>query len=224
VHGAFAETTLWSGVIAALRHAAIEAVAVATPLGGLRSDAAYVASLAAAVGGDVVLAGHGYGGAVITAAATPNVTALVYVAAFAPDEGESCVGLLAGAGDHRALAAIEPAIVQRGDGPRTVEATLRRDRFRELAAGDLPAADALTAAATQRAVVAGALDERAAAPAWRRLPTWYVVATRDRMLPPGLQRKLAERAGADIVELDASHAVARSRPAEVAEVIARAAR
>jgi len=213
-------------VVTALRHAGIEAVAVATPLGGLRSDAAYVASLARAVDDDVVLAGEGYGGAVITAAAgsCPNATGLVYVAAFAPDEGESCVGLLAGAGDPRPLEAIHPAIVERGDGLGTVEASIRRDRFRDLAAGDLSLDDALTAAATQRAVVAGALDEPAPAPAWRTLPSWYVVATRDRMLAPQLQRTLARRAGAEIVELDASHAVSRSRPSEVADVIARAAR
>jgi pimeloyl-ACP methyl ester carboxylesterase len=209
-------------VIAALRGAGIEAVAVATPLAGLRSDAAYVASLAQAVGGDVVLAGEGYGGAVITAAATacPNVTALVYVAAFAPDEGERCVSAL----DGRAIEAIEPAIVQRGDGPRTVEATLRRDRFRDVAAADLPLDEALTAAATQRAVLTRALDEPAPPPAWRTLPSWYVVATRDRLLAPRVQHDLARRAGSTLVELDASHAVARTRPAEVAEVIARAAR
>src|SRR6188472_1179063 len=107
VHGAFADTSVWADVVGALRRSGIEAVAVATPLTGLRSDAAYVASLARATSGSVVLAGHDYGGAVITAADAANVSALVYVAAFAPEAGETCVALLA----PRVLRALRPAVV-----------------------------------------------------------------------------------------------------------------
>jgi pimeloyl-ACP methyl ester carboxylesterase len=194
-------------VIATLRRAGIEALAVATPLVGLRSDAAYVASLAQAVGGPVVLAGHGTGGAVIAAAAAKNVTGVVYIAALTPAAGERGGNLLSAA----ALEALRPATIG-----TSVELTLRRDRYRELVAGDLPHEDALVMAATQRPIQAAALDEPAPAPA--PVPAWFVVATRDRLLAP------RARAAGEVVELAASHAVPRSRPAEVAEVIERAAR
>jgi pimeloyl-ACP methyl ester carboxylesterase len=194
-------------VIATLRRAGIEALAVATPLVGLHSDAAYLASLVQAVGGPVVLAGHGTGGAVIAAAAATNVTGLVYVAALTPAAGERGGHLLSAS----ALEALRPATIG-----KSVELTLRRDRYRELVAGDLPHEDALVMAATQRPIQAAALDEPAPGPA--TVPAWYVVATRDRLLAPR-----APTAG-EIVELAASHAVPRSRPAEVAEVIERAAR
>jgi len=201
-------------VITVLRRAGIDAVAVATPLAGLQSDATYVASLARSVDGPVVLAGHDYGGAVITASAAANVVGLVYVAALAPAEGETSVGLL----EPQALEALWPVVVSRG-----VEAILRRDRYRDLVAGDLPLEDALTAAATQRPVLANALGEAAPAPTWGRLPSWFVVARRDRLVAPERQRAMAVRAGGEVVELDASHNVPRSKPDDVAEVIARAA-
>lgn len=225
VHGAFTETTTWAGVVGELRRRAVDAVALPTPLGGLRTDAAYVASRAAGVDGAVLLVGEGYGGAVVSAAAAgaPNVRGLVLVAAFAPDEGESCIDLLRASGDVRGLDALLPTVVRHGEGPATVEASIRCDAYPELVAGDLAEEDARTAAATQRAVLTAALEEPAPPPAWRTLPSWFVVAGGDRLVAPSAQRAMAERAGAEITELDASHAVARSRSADVADVIARAA-
>lgn len=226
VHGAFTETTTWSGVVADLRRRGIDAVAVPTPLTGLRADAAYVASRASGVDGPVLVAGEGYGGAVISAAApaAPNVVGLVFVAALVPDEGESCVELVRAAGDTRGIDALLPAVVRLADGTAAVEASIRRDAYRDVVAGDLSADEALTAAATQRTVLAGALDEPSPAVGWRALPSWFVIATRDRLVSPAAQRTMALRAGSLTVEVDASHAVCRSRPAEVAEVIATAAR
>ena len=191
-------------MIATLRGAGFAALAVSTPLAGVGSDAAYVASLVGAAGGPVVLAGHGTGGAVIAAVPPePNLTALVYVAALAPAAGERGAHLISAA----ALEALRPT---------PVGLVLRRDRYRELVAGDLPLEDALVMAATQRPIEAAALDEPAPAPA--AVPASFVVATRDRLLHPRAPT------GGEVVELTASHAVPRSRPVEVSEVIARAAR
>lgn len=184
-----------------------------------------MASRAAGTDGAVLLVGEGYGGAVISSAAgeARNVAGLVFVAAFAPEQGESCVDLLRASGETGGLEAVQPAVVRHGDGPAAVEASIRRDAYRDLVAGDLPAEDALTAAATQRAVMASALDEPAPAAAWHTLPSWFVVAAGDRLVPAAAQRAMARRTGGEVVELDASHAVARSRPGDVADVIARAA-
>lgn len=225
VHGAFTETTTWAGVVGELRRRAVDAVALPTPLGGLRTDAAYVASRAAGVDGAVLLVGEGYGGAVISAAAAgaPNVRGLVFVAAFAPDEGESCIDLVRASGDLRGLDALLPTVVRHGGGPATVEASIRREAYPALVAADLPEDVAQTAAATQRTVLTAALEEPAPPPAWRTLPSWFVLTGGDRLVPPAAQRAMAQRAGAEVTELDASHAVARSRPSDVADVIARAA-
>lgn len=224
VHDAFDDTSGWSSVIGALHARTIDATAVGNPLAGLRRDAAYVASVAGGIDGPVLLAGHGYGGAVISVAAdaSANVRAVVFVAAFAPDEGESCVDLLRTSVDPRPITALRPAVVQREDGPATIDAVVRRDRFREMVAGDVPLDAAEILAAQQRAVAASALEERAAAAAWRRLASWRVIATHDRLVPLDVQHRMAVREGSETTEVIASHAVARTQAEDVAAVIARA--
>jgi len=207
VHGAFSETSVWADVIAALRRERIEAIAVANPLSGLTSDATYVASLARSFDGPVVLAGHGYGGAVISAVAAANVVGLVYVAAFAPAAGERCVELV----DAQALEALRPGVVRDG----AVEISVRAEAFSGLLGGEF---------ALQRPVLARALDEPAPAPAWERLPSWFVLARRDAVVGVERQRAMAARAGSETITLDAGHDVARTHPDEVAAMLLRATR
>jgi len=204
--------------------AAVEAVAFATPLQGLSHDAAHLAAAARAIDGSVLLVGHAYGGAVVTVAgaSAPNVAALVFVAGFALEEGESCVGVLATGAPL--LAALTPAVVAGTGGPPAVELSVRRDAFGALIAAGLPAGATAVAAASQRPVNALALEEPAAAAAWRTLPSWYVVATADRTLPVSAQRAMAGRAGAETIEVEAGHAIARSHAAVLAALIERVAR
>ncbi|GAA4720281.1 alpha/beta fold hydrolase [Phytohabitans rumicis] len=219
VHGAFAESSSWGGVISELRQAGHGTIAAANPLRSLSGDAASVSSLLGSIPGPIVLVGHSYGGAVISNAATghDNVRALVYVAAFAPLEGESIFelsGRLPGSTLGDTLDA-----VPLGDG--SVELYIRQDRFHEQFAADVPAAEAAVLAATQRPLRDIALREHAGPPAWRSLPSWFVFGDADRNIPVAAHRLMAERAGAKAtVELTGtSHAITISRPGEVAEVI-----
>lgn len=206
VHGAFGETSVWADVIAALRRERIEAIAVANPLSGLTSDATYVASLARSLDGPVVLGGHDYGGAVISAVAASNVTALVFVAAFAPAYGERCVEWL----EPDVLEALRPGVVRDG----AVELAVRAEAYGGLVGGDF---------ALQRPVLTRALDEPAPAPAWKRLPSWFVVAARDRLIAADRQRGMAARAGGEVLCVDADHDLPRTHPEEVADSLLRAA-
>jgi len=207
VHGAFGETSIWADVIAVLRRERIEAIAVANPLSGLSSDATYVASLARAFDGPVVLGGHDYGGAVIGGVDAPNVVGLVYVAGFALAAGETCVGLLA----PSVLAALRPGVVRGG----AFELSVASDRFQDVIDGEF---------ALQRPVLPGALDEPAPAPLWATVPSWFVVAARDGFVGAAVQRRMAARAGSAVVELDATHRVPRTHAAEVAAELLLAAR
>lgn len=222
VHGAFAESASWSGVIAALTATGHRAVAAANPLRGLAADAAAVSDLVRAIDGPVVLVGHSYGGAVITEVEADNVVSLVYVAAFAPEPGESCFELSARYPGSTLGEALEP--VARGDG--TTDLTIAQERFHTQFCADVPAGDAALMAATQRPVTREALLEPAGERAlWTRLPSWFVVPEGDRNIPAEVQRYMAGRAGARrTLELDgASHAVAVSRPRAVTELILEAA-
>lgn len=207
VHGAFGETSIWADVIAALRRERIEAIAVANPLSGLSSDATYVASLARWIDGPVVLGGHDYGGAVISAAVSANVVGLVYVAGLAPAAGETCAALLS----PRVLGALRPGVVRDG----AVELDVRADAYGALLGGE---------PALQRPVVARAFDEPLAAAGWERVPSWFVVAARDAFVAAERQRFMAARAGGEVVELDAAHDVPRTHAADVSTVLLRAAR
>lgn len=225
VHGAFADASGWAGVIGELQQVGMEVYAPALPLRGLASDATYIASVAAQFDGPALLVGHGYGGAVVSVAAShvENVVGLVYVAAVVLERGERSVDASTGFPAMASRAALRPAEFRTVDGAAAIDLYLRADAFHEAFAADLPAASAATMAATQRPIAATALDEKAQAAGWRTRPSWYLVATADRMLHPDAQRFMARRAGAQTVEVDGSHAVALSQPAAVAALIRTAA-
>ncbi|MCE7000735.1 alpha/beta hydrolase [Saccharothrix sp. S26] len=218
VHGAFADGSSWAKVIDLLRERGVDAVAVSNPLRGLAHDGDYVASVAGQVDGPVVLVGHSYGGPVITHAATKaaNVKALVYVASFGVDRGQSALSSVEGFPPVELNTSLVPQRFPDGDDTDT-EFTIRRDAFASVFAADLPAEVTATAAVSQRPIAARALAEPLSVePAWKALPSWFVVATADNAINPDSQRAAAGRLGATTVEVEASHAIALSRPAEVA--------
>jgi pimeloyl-ACP methyl ester carboxylesterase len=222
VHGAFAESASWNGVIDALTATGHRAVAAANPLRGLADDAAAVSDFVRAIEGPVVLVGHSYGGAVITNVDADNVVSLVYVAAFAPEPGESCFDLSAKFPGSTLGEALEP--IARADG--TTDLTIAAERFHTQFCADVRATDAALMAATQRPVLREALVEPSGERAsWKERPSWFVVAELDRNIPAAVQRFMAERAGAQrAIELEgASHAAAVSRPHTVADLILEAA-
>ncbi|WP_019180252.1 alpha/beta fold hydrolase [Microbacterium yannicii] len=224
VHGAFAESASWNGVIARLQGHGVTAVAVANPLRSVAGDAAYVRDVIASVGGPVILVGHSYGGLVITEAAADNdaVVGLVYVCAFVPDTGQSAFELSTSApgstlGD--ALAAYPLA----GGGN---EFAIRPDAFHHQFAADVDEAETALMAATQRPVTEAALSEGLPTPrpAWKSIPSWHVFGDQDLNIPVAVHRAGAERAASrGIHEIaGASHAISVSQPDAVAAVIAEA--
>ena len=225
VHGAFADGSMWAAVIIELQAAGVEAIALANPLRSLASDAAYIAGAAAEIDGPVMLAGHGYGGAVITAAgaAAGNVVGLVYVAGFALDQGESALDITRRFPGSQLLPALRPASCPGANGDPAVELYLDREAYPRLFATGLPRRQAEAAAAGQRPITAAAFEEKAPAAAWKRTSCWYTVATADQLIPLTAQRFMAERARARTIEIDASHAIALTQPAPVARQIAAAA-
>jgi pimeloyl-ACP methyl ester carboxylesterase len=226
VHGAFADAGSWSGVIAELQEQGIPVIAPPNPLRGLASDAAYVASVAAQIDGPVVLVGHSYGGALITVAGTTeNVVGLVYVAAYVLEEGES-LGELQGRFPLSPLVgSLKQWTYPVPGGEPAVEVTIAEDAFPSVFAADVPADVTKVLAASQRPLAAAAFEETAAAAAWKTKPSWALVAAADEAINPEVERFGAKRAGATVVELEgASHAVAVSRPKEVADLIREAVR
>lgn len=225
VHGAFADSSSWNGVVEELRTHGYTVVAAANPLRGLSTDADYVRQLVASVDGPVVLAGHSYGGAVISNAARglDQVKALVYVAAFVPDEGESALALAGGFPGSTLGEALRPVPVTLADGNQVVDLYIEAEKFHRQFAADVPEAIAAAMAVTQRPVTDVALGEGSGAPAWRTIPSWVLVATEDRNIPPQAQVFMAERAQATVVSVPASHAVGVSRPGDVARLIDEAA-
>jgi pimeloyl-ACP methyl ester carboxylesterase len=218
VHGAFAESASWNGVLEALSGAGQPAVAAANPLRGLAADAAAVSDFVRSIDGPVVLVAHSYGGSVITNVDAENVVSLVYVAAFAPAPGESCFGL----SEKFPGSTLGDALTPFG----ASDLLIARDRFRAQFCADVSAPDALLMAATQRPVTQAALLEASGERArWRELPSWFVVAELDRNIPAAVQHYMADRAGSQrTIELaGASHAVAVSRPHAVADLILEAA-
>jgi pimeloyl-ACP methyl ester carboxylesterase len=216
---------MWAGVITELQAIGIDVIAVASPLRGLTSDAAYVASAVAEIDGPVLLAGHDYGGAVITAAgsAAGNLTGLVYVAAFAPDEGESALDITGRFPGSLLMPALRPAAFPGIDGDPAIELYIDREAYPRVFAADLPGRLAAAAAAAQRPITATAFEEKSPAPAWKTAPSWYIVATADQLIPPESQEFMARRAGAHTITIPASHAIALTQPAAVAGHIAAAA-
>lgn len=221
VHGAFAESASWNGVVEQLQRQGHDVVAVANPLRSVSGDAAYVRDVLRATGGPVVLVGHSYGGFVITEAAADNdeVVGLVYVGAFAPDHGESAFQLstmFPGSTLGDALTAYP--LASGGD-----EFAITRERFHHQFAADVPAGQAALMAATQRPVTQAALTDGlpTEAPAWRQRPSWFVFGDQDLNIPVALQRFMADRAGAKgVTEVaGASHAISVSAPDAVVTTI-----
>jgi pimeloyl-ACP methyl ester carboxylesterase len=224
VHGAFADSSSWNGVAARLLARGYPVVAVANPLRSVKGDAAYLDGVVAAVHGPVVLVGHSYGGAVICNAdhAGGKVKALVFVAAFALEAGETAAGLSSRFPGSTLGAALAPPVVLPGGGH---DLYIRQARFHEQFAADLPAADAAVAAVAQRPVTEAALNEPSGTPAWVSVPSWSIYGSADRNIPPQALAFMARRARVRrVVEIDgASHLVMASHPDEVARLIAEAA-
>jgi pimeloyl-ACP methyl ester carboxylesterase len=226
LHGAFADASSWNGVVERLQASGLRVTAPANPLRGIAFDSAYVASVLAQTAGPVLAVGHSYGGAVISNAATGagNVVGLVFVAAFAPDEGERLGEVESGSRDSVLNSALVPLRYPTGDGGQTAtEFAIDPAKFRDAFAADLPPEQTALMAATQRPIAEAAFSEPSGPPAWKSLPCWAVVATGDKAAGADVIRSMAERAGATITEADGSHVIMVSQPELVTEVIRTAA-
>ena len=227
VHGAFADSSGWDGVMRRLRKEGYPVRAASNPLRGLAGDATYVADFLHSINGPVILVGHSYGGAVITnaAAGAPNVKALVYVAAFAPDTGESLGALSMRTVEHQVPPLpLERVMFTEPDGSTGVDLYLKTAEFRAAFAADVDPATAADMAATQRPIDAAAFGSTSGSPAWKDIPSWYLVATRDQAIAPDLERYMAARAGSHTIEVNSSHAAMVSHPGAVAQLIEQADR
>ena len=212
VHGGFVDGSGWQAVYDELSDRGIKARVVQNPTTSLDADVAATHLLIESEPGPVVLVGHSYGGVVVTEAGThEQVAALVYIAAFAPDKGESVNTLIA---DPPPGAPVPPILP-----PTNGFLFLDRDKFADSFAADVPAPLAQFMADSQVPWGVDALTGTVSEPAWRQKPSWYLVATDDRMIPPPAQRAMAERTGAIVAETPASHSVYVSRPSAVADII-----
>jgi pimeloyl-ACP methyl ester carboxylesterase len=226
VHGAFADASSWNGVIKRLQAAGIQVTAPANPLRGISTDSAYIASFLNQVSGPVLAVGHSYGGAVISNAATnaSNVVGLVFVAAFAPEEGERLGEVEGGSKDSVLMSALVPLQSPTGQASETaVEFAIDPAKFHDAFAADLPPDQTAVMAATQRPVAELAFSEPSGPTAWKSSPAWAVVATGDKAAGTDVVRSMAERAGAMITEVEGSHVIMVSQPGAVADVILTAA-
>lgn len=216
VHGGFVDGSGWQAVYDLLKADGFNVSIVQNQTLSLEGDVATTKQVIDAQDGPVVLVGHSYGGAVITEAGTDdNVSALVYIAAFAPDKGESVNTLIA---DPPPGAPVPPILP-----PQDGFLFLDPEKFPGSFAGDLPAAQAEFMADSQVPWGVDALGGSITEPAWRTKPSWYLVATEDRMIPPPAQRAMSERAGSTVTEVSGSHAIYVSQPRAVADLIKQAA-
>jgi pimeloyl-ACP methyl ester carboxylesterase len=221
VHGAFADSSSWNGVIERLQAEGVLVTAPGNPLRGLTSDSAYLVSVLGQTPAPVVLVGHSYGGAVISDAAhhASNVVGLVFVAAFAPEAGEILGQVTPTSKDAILGTALVPHQYPMENGGTATEFVVDPAKFHDVFAADLPADQAAVLAATQRPVADAAFSDVMGAPAWKNLPSWAVVATADKAAGTDLVRSMAARAGATTTEIDASHVVMISKPDAVTSVI-----
>jgi pimeloyl-ACP methyl ester carboxylesterase len=216
VHGGFVDGSGWEGVYKLLTRDAFEVSVVQNPTVSLDSDVEATLQVLDRQSGPTILAGHSYGGVVITEAGThENVAGLVYIAAFAPDQGESVSSLIA---DPPPGAPVPPILP-----PQDGFLLLEREKFHASFAGDLSAEQAAFMADSQVPWGLDALNGKVTDPAWRSKPSWYLVASDDRMIPPPAQRAMAARAGSTTTEAPGSHAIYVSQPSAVAELIKQAA-
>ncbi|MET0693961.1 MAG: alpha/beta hydrolase [Propionibacteriaceae bacterium] len=227
VHGAFADASGWADVTTKLQRRGYTVIAPANPLRGVASDSTYIASVLASIKGPIVLAGHSYGGEVITNAAlgNPQVKALVYVAAFAPAEGETSGALST---KYPGSQLTEENLVFRpfpiSAKETGLDAYINPAVFREVFCADLSERTAAAMAATQRPGALSTLGEPSGKPAWKTIPSWYLVAKQDHAIPPASQRFMAQRMKAHTREINSSHVAMISHPGVVADLIQDAAR
>ena len=222
VHGAFADASCWNEVVERLQAEGVQVTAPPNPLRGISIDSAYIASFLDQIPGPVLAVGHSYGGAVITNAATNanNVVGLVYVAAFAPDEGESLADIENNTRDSVLLQALDALQYPTGQGEETaVEFVIKPENIHDAFAADLPTEQTALMAATQRPFAELGFSEPSGVPAWRNLPSWAVVPTGDKAAGSDVVRSMAERAGAKITEVEGSHVIVMSQPQVVTDVI-----
>ncbi|ABR90788.1 Uncharacterized conserved protein [Janthinobacterium sp. Marseille] len=224
VHGAFADSSSWDGVSTKLIADGYKVIGAANPLRGVKSDATYVSGIVKSISGPVILVGHSYGGSVISAAANgnDNVKGLVFVAAFAPEAGESAIGLSSkfpGSTLGTALAA--PVALPDGGKDLYID----QEKFRQQFAADVSAGKAKLMAAAQRPVTEAAITEASGEPAWKKLPSWFVYGKADKNIPEAALAFMAKRANSQktIAIPGASHVVMTSHPAAVAKLIETAA-
>ncbi|GAB2832058.1 alpha/beta fold hydrolase [Microbacterium insulae] len=226
VHGAFADSSGWSLVSAALQAEGYPVQAFSNPLRGVQYDSDYLRTFLDTIEGPIVLVGHSYGGAVITNAAVgdPDVKSLVYVAAYAPDAGETVqdANRLGGGdsalGEHLVIRPFPGAMA--GDADAYIDPAAYRDIF----AQDLPRSVAATFAVSQRPAALAAFGTPSGEPAWKSIPSWYIVAKQDKTIPPQAERVMAKRANAKTIELNTSHVPMLSKPLSVVSVIRDASR
>ena len=226
VHGAWADTSSWSSVIKHLQDEGFTVYAFANPLRGLASDSAYLASFLSSINGPIILVGHSYGGAVITNAATgnSNVKALIYVDAFAPDNGES-LGSLSSVPPPPG----QPSSCLSGDPTQIfnfvplsnhdVDLYVKQSLFPSCFANDLSPETGAVLAATQRPLTFSTFTDKSGAPAWKTIPSWYLVGTLDNVIPPFAQMFMAQRINAHITQVRGSHLVMISHPEAVVDLV-----
>jgi pimeloyl-ACP methyl ester carboxylesterase len=223
VHGGFADASnSWNDVVQKLQQRGYPVIAPANPLRGLPTDSAYINSVVNSIPGPVILVGHSYGGAVITnaAAGAPNVKALVYIAAFVPDTGESLAQLITQYPGSEIQAALKPVSFPNPDGTTGTDLYIQADKLRQVFAGDLPESTTKIMAATQRPFAEVCFIVPSPAAAWRTIPSWGLVATQDKAIPPALQRFEYQRANArKTVSVAASHVAMVSHPDLVTDLI-----
>lgn len=226
VHGAFADSSGWNDVAARLIDRGYPVIAFSNPLRGPIPDAEYLRQFLTTIEGPIVLVGHSYGGAVITNAAIGNedVQSLVYVAAYAPAEGETVLAMNELGGGHTDVADHLVFRPYPGAPEGDADAFIDPAWFHRLFAQDLPRRTTRVMAATQRPAAASALFAASGPPAWEEIPSWYLVAKQDRIIPPQAERAMAKRAGATTVVIDSSHVAMMSHPGAVASLVHRAAK
>jgi pimeloyl-ACP methyl ester carboxylesterase len=222
VHGAWADATGFDPEIRALQREGFRAIGFANPLRDLAGDSTYLAEFLSTLTGPIVLVGHSYGGAIITNAVpqTTNVVGLVYVAAFAPDEGETVAGIIGRSKDSILTTAMLEYRYPTGNGDETgTELIIDPTKFRDVFSADLPQRESDVYGLSQRPIAAGALGEQTTKVAWKVLPTWAVVGTADVAAGSDVVRSTAQRADATIIDIDGSHVIMISQRDAVTDVI-----
>ncbi|WP_241200322.1 alpha/beta hydrolase [Streptomyces sp. NBC_01260] len=224
VHGAFADASSWNGVVERLERRGYTVIAPANPLRGLYSDSTYIASLLDSIKGPIVLAGHSYGGALISSAAesNPRVKSLVYISALMLDVGES--GMSLGAKFPSELDTATKSVPYRvGGGISGTDLYLKPDKLHQVFAADLPESTTRVMAVTQRPAATTAFSEKAKVAAWKHIPSWFLVAKQDKTINPDQERFEAKRAGSHTVEINSSHVAMIAHPEAVTDLVLQAA-